>query len=346
MNCNNKKCKREIRNYYTCKKCGLSFCTNSCMTQHIFEEHSAPSINKGSLLKSHNQNQNQIQSNQSMKNKNYQNLNFLLKKSPFIKEGEFLREINDDQYFDYKNFEYINDRKKSLGSGAFGDVFLAKNKIDGKLFAIKIMEKNKIEESGASLDIIYREISIHRRINHENIVKLFGHFEEKQFFYLIMEYINGGSLFSFIKKTKGVDEKKAFKYFIQACAAVNFLHENNLIHRDLKPENLLIDNEGNLKLCDFGWCVDVTTGNRVTFCGTYEYMAPEIVKEEAYNLGIDVWSLGILLYELTHGYSPFRAQEDNYDDYNEIFKNIIKYKFKIEKDISKNCIDLITSKKK
>lgn len=326
MNCNNPKCGREIRNYYTCKKCGKNFCKNSCMTQHTFEAHSAPSNNN--IIKT--------QSSQLVKK--------IPKKSPFIKEGLFHKEIKDDPYFEYKNFEYVNDRKKSLGAGAFGDVFLAKHKNDGKYFAIKIMEKNRIEESGASLDIIYREISIHRRIHHENIVQLFGHYEEKEFFYLIMEYINGGSLFSFIKKSKGCNEKIAFKYFIQACTAVNFLHENNLIHRDLKPENLLIDNEGNLKLCDFGWCVDVSTGNRVTFCGTYEYMAPEIVKEEAYNLGIDVWSLGILLYELTHGYSPFRAQKDNYDDYNEIFKNIIKYKFKIEKELSENCIDLINSK--
>jgi len=158
-----------------------------------------------------------------------------------------------------------------------------------------------------------------------------------------MEYVNGGSLFSYIKRNKGVDEKKAFKFFIQACSAVNFLHENNLVHRDLKPENLLIDDKENLKLCDFGWCVDITSGNRVTFCGTYEYMAPEIVKEVPYDLGIDVWSLGILLYELTHGYSPFRAQNDNFDDYNEIFKNIIKYKFKIEKELSIGCIDIISS---
>ena len=98
----------------------------------------------------------------------------------------------------------------------------------------------------------------------------------------------------------------------------------------LFPENILINDKEVVKLCDFGWCVDISNGNRVTFCGTYEYMAPEIVKELPYNFEIDVWSLGILLYELTHGYSPFRAEKEDGEDYNEIFKNIIKYKFKIE----------------
>jgi len=123
-----------------------------------------------------------------------------------------------------------------------------------------------------------------------------------------MEYANSGSLFSLIKKRKNFDEKKAFHYFIQTAGAVLFLHENNLVHRDLKPENILVDENNNIKLCDFGWCVEMSMGNRVTFCGTYEYMAPEIIKEKPYNQGIDVWSLGILLYELIHGYSPFRVR--------------------------------------
>ena len=104
-----------------------------------------------------------------------------------------------------------------------------------------------------------------------------------------------------------MDEKTAFKYFIHTASAVLFLHENNLVHRDLKPENLLVDENNNVKLCDFGWCVELSMGNRITFCGTYEYMAPEIIKEKPYNQGIDVWSLGILLYELVHCFSPFRV---------------------------------------
>ena len=120
-----------------------------------------------------------------------------------------------------------------------------------------------------------------------------------------MDYSPNGNLYQKLKVAKYFDEKTAYNYFRQTCSAVNFLHSNNLIHRDLKPENLLLDEKNNIKLCDFGWCAELNLGNRVTFCGTFEYMAPEIVNELPYNSSIDIWSLGVLLYELLHGYSPF-----------------------------------------
>ncbi len=107
-----------------------------------------------------------------------------------------------------------------------------------------------------------------------------------------------------------MSENEAFIHFIQATSALFFLHDHNLVHRDLKPENLLIDENNVIKLADYGACVEMTLGNRITFCGTYEYMAPEMLKEKPYNQGIDVWSLGILLYELLHGYSPFSVYNE------------------------------------
>ena len=167
-----------------------------------------------------------------------------------------------------------------------------------------------------------------------------------------MEYVNKGSLHTLIQQTyqnsNSFTEKQAFKYFIQTVSAVYFLHENNLVHRDIKPENLLLDDKDQIKLCDFGWCVELTIGNRITFCGTYEYMAPEIIKEMPYNHSIDTWSLGVLLYELLHGYSPFKSKDsdsspsDQNENYSDIFKNIVKVKFSIDrKDISEDCVDLI-----
>jgi serine/threonine protein kinase len=161
-----------------------------------------------------------------------------------------------------------------------------------------------------------------------------------------MDYATNHTVFSLIKKKNGMSENESFKYFIDTVSAVQFLHENNLVHRDLKPENLLIDDKGSVKLCDFGWCVELAVGNRSTFCGTYEYMAPEIINEDPYDNGIDVWSLGVLLYELLHGYSPFRAKvmKSNEREYIEIFRNIVSLNYKIEKEISSNCVDLINSK--
>ena len=152
------------------------------------------------------------------------------------------------------------------------------------------------------------EIDIHRRIIHENIIQLYSYHETDTHLFLINEYAPKGSLYQLIRRNKGMDERTAFKYFIQTAAAIYFLHSNELVHRDIKPENLLLDENNNIKLCDFGWCVQIFDDEpRKTFCGTYEYMAPEIIKEEYYDKSIDIWSLGILLYELLLGYSPFRV---------------------------------------
>lgn len=196
---------------------------------------------------------------------------------------------------------------KIIGSGAFGDVFLAKNTLDGKLFAIKQLSREKVKENGIDAEIVYREINTHFKLIHNNIARLFDYFEDKKAYYLIMEYVDNGTLFNKIQKSNGLPEEKALKYFVQVSSAIFFLHENQLIHRDIKPENCLIDRNDNVKLCDFGWTVEISKGERITFCGTYEYMAPEIIKEIPYNHMIDVWSLGVLLYELIHSFSPFRV---------------------------------------
>jgi len=205
---------------------------------------------------------------------------------------------------------------KIIGSGAFGDVYLVKNTLDGKLFAIKQLSREKVKENGIDSEIVYREINTHFKLIHKNIARLFDYFEDNKAFYLIMEYVDNGTLFNKIQKTNGMPEEKALKYFVQVSAAIFFLHENQLIHRDIKPENCLIDKSDNVKLCDFGWTVEISKGERITFCGTYEYMAPEIIKEIPYNHMIDVWSLGVLLYELIHSFSPFRVYLINFFYFN------------------------------
>jgi serine/threonine protein kinase len=102
--------------------------------------------------------------------------------------------------------------------------------------------------------------------------------------------------------------------------AIDYLHKNDILHRDLKPENILLDEKHNAMLCDFGWCATNLQQERNTFCGTYEYMSPEVAHRENYKTDIDVWTLGVLLYELTHGYTPFYSSSKD-----EILDNI-KYK--------------------
>lgn len=342
MQCENAKCKKEVVTNYSCNKCVLKFCSNTCMIDHYFDSHQNNSesdiLNKSALTLSNLKKLNRKSSIEKIN-------------SSFLKKGMYLREVRTfDNYFKFENFEKVKMGKKThvLGAGAFGDVYLVKHKKDGKFFAVKQMNKQKILSTGAKLDIVRREIDIHSRLVHENIIRLHSYYEDAESFYLILEYANSGTLYTATKKNKGFSEEKAFKYFIQTASAIFFLHEQNLIHRDIKPENLLIDEEDNIRLCDFGWCIEHEIGNRNTFCGTIEYMAPEVIKELPYDRSIDVWSLGVLLYELLHGYSPFRAKNPTEEaEYTEVFKNITRYKFKIDKtEISENCKDLINSKKR
>ena len=269
--------------------------------------------------------------------------------SPFIDKGDFLMfrpRINRLYYIE--NFEYVrnyNDEPIAIGRGGYGKIYLAKNTKDNKEYAIKYISKEKMKQVGVDGSVIQREIDVHIRINHPRIIKLHSFLEDKYNYYLALEYAPNGNLYQYIQKKKGMPESEAFKYFIQVSSAIYFLHKYGYVHRDIKPENILLDKNLDVKLCDFGWCVSVEKGERTTFCGTYEYMAPEMVNDELYDLGIDIWSLGVLLYEMIHGYSPFRAHNNQAQDPKsaqvEIFLNIKNNKYTIDKQISEECTDLI-----
>lgn len=233
-----------------------------------------------------------------------------------------------------------------IGKGAISTVFLAKDIDEGlKYFAIKEISKEQLLLKNVKLEIIYKEIEIHSSLNHPNIIKLHSYEENEENFQLLMDYQERGSLHSYIQTNKGrISELQAYHFFIQILSAVSFLHKNDIIHRDIKPENILLDQNLNVKLCDFGWAVKFGVGFRETFCGTFEYMAPEIVNEVPYDFQIDVWSLGVLLYEILHGYSPFKAESNHHDPnvrVEQIFKNISEEEIVFGLEISEQCKDLI-----
>ena len=111
-----------------------------------------------------------------------------------------------------------------------------------------------------------------------------------------------------MQKCKLLPENEVFKFFYQTCVAIEYLHKCDIIHRDIKPENLLLDKDYNIRLCDFGWSTFHIYEERTTFCGTYEYMAPEILAKKPYNYTVDIWSLGVLLYELFHKEAPYKGR--------------------------------------
>eukprot|EP00826_Nyctotherus_ovalis_P043249 TRINITY_DN4533_c0_g1_i4.p1 TRINITY_DN4533_c0_g1~~TRINITY_DN4533_c0_g1_i4.p1 ORF type:complete len:532 (-),score=128.88 TRINITY_DN4533_c0_g1_i4:99-1694(-) len=184
-----------------------------------------------------------------------------------------------------------------------------RNKRTRQLVAMKIMEK-KFLGNPNMLKALTREIEIHKTLLHDNIIRLIEHCEDSKNIYLLMEYASKGNLFHYIRASKKLSEKEAFYFFTQACNAVYFLHKHKFMHRDIKPENMLIAETGQLKLCDFGCCARFNDKAKVTFCGTIEYMAPEVLRREHCNEKTDIWSLGILLYEMLHGRAPYQGRRE------------------------------------
>ncbi|XP_020097524.1 CBL-interacting serine/threonine-protein kinase 12-like [Ananas comosus] len=198
---------------------------------------------------------------------------------------------------------------KLLGQGNFAKVYYAVNKLTADEVAIKVIDKEKIFKSGLVAHI-KREIAVLRRVRHPNIVQLFEVMATKSKIYFVMEYVRGGELFNKVAKGR-LREELARKYFQQLIAAVAFCHARGVYHRDIKPENLLLDENGDLKVSDFGLSAVADQmwqdGLFHTFCGTPAYVAPEVLAQKGYDAAkADVWSCGVVLFALMAGYLPFQ----------------------------------------
>ena len=320
-------CHKDIESFklLKCKFCEKNFCSLSCLINHASTHQKNPNSSK-SLVN-------------SLKRRQSENLT---EQYSFITSGDFGEKINFNKKYSFNNFTKVIEGifPKQLGQGSFGRVFLVSHNETKELYALKTIEKRKILMTYGKLDNIYDEINIHSKLYHQNIIKLYNVYEDEETINIIMEYAKEGNLYHLIKKEKnGFSEQKSYEFFIQIINAVYYLHSNNIIHRDIKPENILIGDDNKLKLCDFGWAKELTLENRSTFCGTMEYMAPEIVGSENYDYSVDIWSLGILLYELLFGHSPFNA-----DSNKNIIFNIKKHELNYDnenKKISNSCKDLI-----
>ena len=261
----------------------------------------------------------------------------------FITPGIYKPTFTTNHFYKMDDFVpvLVNNKPKIIGEGRFSKVYLFKNKNNDLYYALKKILVNKILESGNDINIIKREINIHSRLSHENIVQFYSVKEEFNEVSILLEYCKNGSIFELIDKN-GFDEYKTYTYFSQVVNAIYFLHKNNLVHRDIKPENILLSSD-KIKLCDFGWCCETNTNNRNSFCGTFEYMAPEIINELPYGKPVDIWALGILLYEFYYGVSPFNSNKENEEQNKEIIENILQKRlyFPNRKNISYDMKDLI-----
>lgn len=195
-----------------------------------------------------------------------------------------------------------------LRQGNFGKVYYGRNLNTGQSVAIKAIDKEKVMKVGM-IEQTKREVSIMKLLQHPNVMQLYEVMASKTKIYFVMEYAKGGELFSKVAKGR-LREDKARKYFQQLISAIDFCHSRGVYHRDLKPENLLLDDNGILKVSDFGLSAFAECkhqdGLLHTTCGTPPYVAPEVICKKGYNgVKADIWSCGVILYVLLAGYLPF-----------------------------------------
>ncbi|KAL3819139.1 hypothetical protein ACJIZ3_005044 [Penstemon smallii] len=209
-----------------------------------------------------------------------------------------------------------------LGKGTFAKVYHARNLNTSESVAIKVINKDQVKKEGL-IEQIKREISITRLVRHPNVVELKEVMATKQKIFFVMEHVKGGELFAKVAKGK-LKEEIARKYFQQLISAVDFCHSRGVSHRDLKPENLLLDENENLKVSDFGLSALPeqlrNDGLLHTQCGTPAYVAPEVLRRKGYDgAKADIWSCGVILYVLLAGFLPFQ-DENVMKMYTKVFK--------------------------
>ncbi|CAD8095024.1 unnamed protein product [Paramecium sonneborni] len=228
-----------------------------------------------------------------------------------------------------------------LGSGSFAMVRLGIDKNTKEKYAIKIYEKLKLNDS-QKMNNVKREISILKRIEHQNIIKLFWAIEDKKSINLVMEYISSQSLASYIKSKPNriLPEKECLNLFYQIAIAIKYLHDLNICHRDIKLDNVLMMKTNVVKLIDFGFAICMPQNQKTNvFCGTPHYMSPEIIAKIPHHpSSSDIWSLGILLSKMLTGEYPFKGQNDK-DLYRQI--QCQKLKTNQDKKINENIMRVI-----
>lgn len=216
--------------------------------------------------------------------------------------------LNGDYYF----------YKEPIGFGSFSIIYKGYSTKNKKLYAIKQITK--------IVDMKYfnNEVQLMKKLDHPNILKLYDVIHNNGKIYLILEYCNGGDLSNYIKSGS---KEYNYRYFCQIFSGLEYLYKNNILHRDIKPQNILVDNDI-IKISDFGFARSFEQNELITtFCGSPLYMAPEIIKNKEYNTKSDIWSLGVIIYEL------FAKEHPYYTNSKDVLWNNIKRGININFDL-------------
>ena len=259
---------------------------------------------------------------------------------------KILRNLNEEV-----NKTVIEIRKKELsqndfeilsliGRGSFGKVFLVKNKNNEKLYAMKVVSKKSIIEE-EEVEHSMTERNILCKIHHPFLVNLYCSYQTPSNLHYIIDYCPGGELYAIMQRDGLMSESRAKFYAAQLILALEHLHNQGILYRDIKPENILICADGYVRLTDFGLSkMNVSRDSKTaTFCGTPEYLAPEVIQNVAYTNAIDWWGIGILIFEMLFGHVPFFDENIQQLYHNIVFNQLV---FPDTNIISIHCKDIIT----
>jgi len=226
---------------------------------------------------------------------------------------------------------------KVLGKGSFGKVLLVRKKDDMKIFAMKCLKKQRVFQRH-QVEHTKTERRVLGYLNHPFLVSLHYAFQTDQKLFLVLDYAAGGELFFHLSKAGRFTEDRTRFYIAEIVLAIDYLHSKDIIYRDLKPENILLDSEGHVKITDFGLCKENVPDNvsAHSFCGTPEYLAPEILRKVGHGKAADWWTLGALIYEMLCGVPPFYSRSRD-----ALFDKILRQKIRFPNYFSRESIDII-----